>query len=77
MDILILPDDTIYFYVHIYITDYFDNHYHAYCIHKSVDVYKYVDIKCLANSFVYHAYKNFDKQDHSLYVVPKYGIAPL
>ena len=77
MDILVLPDNTVYFYVLVYITDYFDSHYHAYRIHNSADVYNYVTVQCLAKPFLFHAYKSFHRTNHFLYIISKYGIMSL
>lgn len=77
MDMLVMPDNTMYFYVLVYVTNYFDSHYHSYAIRPSADIYKYVTIPCLAKPFIFHAFKTFERTNRFLYIVPKYGIVSL
>ena len=74
IDILVLPDNTVHFYIKILITEYFDEHYHAFVVKESLGG-KIVSLVSLSCPFVLHLYSNASKVDKNLYVVLKYGFS--
>ena len=74
LDILVLPDNSVYFYTKMLITEYFDDHYHAFAVKESLGG-KIVSLSSLNYPFVLHLYSNASKVDRNHYVVLKYGIS--
>ncbi len=74
IDILVLPDNTVHFHIKVLITEYFDEHYHAYVVKESLGG-KIVSLKSLSYPFILHLYSNTSKVDTNVYVVLKYGIS--
>ena len=73
IDILVLPDSTVHFYVKSLVTEYFDDHYHAFVVKETLGG-KVVSLASLEYPFVLHLYSNASKMDRNLYIVPKYGV---
>lgn len=71
-DLMVLPGGEVVFYVTLYETLYFDDHYHAFVILPTANT-KCVLLSTLQYSFVLHPYTNFN-MDGNYYVVLKYGI---
>ena len=72
-NILVLPDNTVLFYVTHLDTKYFDKHYHAFVVEETLAC-ELVPLSSLTYPFVLHLYKNAFREDSNLYVVLKYGI---
>lgn len=71
-DILVLPDNSVFFYVINLITKHFDKHYHAFTVEETMAC-ELVSLSSLCYPFILHLYKNTFKLDSNLYVVLKYG----
>lgn len=74
VDILVLPDNSVHFYVNILATKHFDQHHHAFVVSESLSG-DLIKLNSLSYPVVLHLYTNTSRDDHNIYVVLKYGVS--
>ena len=74
VDLIVLPDNSVYFYVNILTTCHFDQHYHAFVVTENLSG-GLVKLDSLSYPFVLHFYSNTSRDDKHIYIVLKYGVS--
>ena len=74
VDLIVLPDNSVFFYVNVLTTCHFDQHYHAFVVTENL-CGSLVKLSSLSYPSVLHFYSKSLREDRNIYVVLKYGVS--